>query len=333
MGEVGSESVAARAPDLTPTIEPHRVAPDALARFSASAGPLHTRALGTAEILALQRTSGNAAVTGLLRSRARLDRDAKHEPLATADDIRQLRAIAVKPLNNCIFDLTTRVDPGTGDVDVATLVEVREKVREVAAAIAVIGNTKPDPAQRDRYWEAVNDLRDALTTIDVRTKPDRQKTQIWVDALTHALTGLDRVMALPVLKPDATPDYRVELVDRPLTKRDHDLLTRSVRPQLAALLKRAKSGGFKPKEEANDDTLASMLAAVDHRGLLNVRDDVHRAQQAMRVFTMPGPKTMREAAVQNLGDAQRKLSAIMAGSATDSEGAAQPKALPVAPHP
>lgn len=299
MGKAGSEHVTAAAPDLTPG----RMPPDAL--------------------LALQRSSGNAAVTGLLRARARLDRDAKQEPLATADDVRQLKAIAVKPLNNCLFDLTTGVDPSTGDVDVATLVEVREKVREVAAAVAVIGNSKADPAQRDRYWDAVNDLRDALTTIDVRTKPGRQKSQIWLDALTHALTGLDRVMALPVLKPGATPDERLPLIDRPLTQRDHDLLMRSVRPQLEALIKRAKSPGFKPKDEANDDTLASMLTAVDHRGLLNVRDDVHKAQHAMRVFTMPDAKTMREAATQNLVDALSKLSAIMA----------QPSAQPVAPHP
>lgn len=298
MGKAGPEHVTAAAPDLAPAI------------------------------LALQRSSGNAAVTGLLRAQARLARDAKQEPLATADDVRQLKAIAVKPLNNCIFDLTTGVDPSTGDVDVTTLVEVREKVREVAAAVAVIGNTKPDPAQRDRYWDAVNDLRDALTTIDVRTKPGRQKAQIWLDALTHALAGLDRVMALPVLKAGSTPDERLPLIDRPLTQRDHDLLTRSVRPQLEALIKRAKSPGFKPKDEANDDTLASMLTAVDHRGLLGVRDDVHKAQHAMRVFTMPDAKTMREAATQNLGDALSKLSAIMAG-----DPAAQPKAQPVAPHP
>jgi hypothetical protein len=332
MGKAGPENVTAAAPDLTPTIEPRWVAPDALARFSASAGPLQTRTLGTAAILALQRTSGNAAVTGLLRRRARLDRDAKHEPLATAEDVRQLKAIAVKPLNNCIFDLTTGVDPSTGDVDVATLVEVREKVREVAAAIAVIGNTKPDPAQRDRYYEALNDLKDALTTIDVRTAPDRKKNQIWIDALTRALNGLDQVIALPILKSGATPDYRLELIDQPLTQRDHDLLKLSVRPQLNALLTRAKSPGFKPKEEAIDDTLASMLAAVEHRGLLMVRENVRTAHHAMRVFTMPGPKTMREAAVQNIGDAQRKLSAIMSDAGAGGEGAAPPKAQPVA-HP
>ena len=310
MGKAGLEDVTAAAPHLTPEIESRR-------------------GLGTAAILALQRTSGNAAVTGLLRSHARLDRDAKQEPLATAEDVKQLRAIAVKPLNNCIFDLTNRVDPSTGDVDVATLVEVREKVREIGAAVTVIGNSKADPAQRDRYYEVLNDLKDALTTIDVRTKPGRQKNQIWLDALTHALAGLDRVIALPVLKPDATPDYRLELINRPLTQRDHDLLKLSVRPQLKAMLERAKSPDFKPKDEANDDTLASMLAAVDHRGLLMVRENVRTAQHAMRVFTMPGPKTMREAAVQNLGDAQRKLSAIMSGS----EAAAQPKRVPVGPLP
>jgi hypothetical protein len=51
----------------------------------------------------------------------------------------------------------------------------------------------------------------------------------------------------------------------PLTQRDHELLRLSVRPQLVALLKRARSPGFKPKEEATDDTLADAqrkLAAI-----------------------------------------------------------------------
>jgi hypothetical protein len=155
-------------------------------------------------------------------------------------------------------------------------------------------------------------VRDALATLQVRNRPPREKPKIWIDALTRALAYLDRVMALPVLKPGATADSRLEPIDMPLTQRDHDLLKLSVRPQLAALLKRAQSPGFKPKEEATDDTLASMLTAVDHRGLSAVRVEVHKAQHAMRVFTMPSPTAMREAAVQNLTDAQRKLAAIMA---------------------
>jgi hypothetical protein len=139
MGEAGPREVTAAAPGLAPATEPRWAAPDALA-------PFQTRALGTAVILALQRSSGNAAVTGLLRK----DRDAKHEPLATAEDVRQLNAIAVKPLNICIFQLTTGLDPGTGDVDAATLTEVEEKVREIAAAVQVIANSKEDPRQRDR---------------------------------------------------------------------------------------------------------------------------------------------------------------------------------------
>jgi len=299
--------VTAAAPELAPAIEPRWVAPNA---------PFQSRALGTAVILALQRSSGNAAVTGLLRK----DRDAKHEPLATAEDVRQLNAIAVKPLNICIFQLTTGLDPGTGDVDAATLTEVEEKVREIAAAVQVIANSKEDPRQRDRYYDANDDVRDALATLQVRNRPPREKPKIWIDALTRALAYLDRVMALPVLKPGATADSRLEPIDMPLTQRDHDLLKLSVRPQLAALLKRAHSPGFKPKEEATDDTLASMLTAVDHRGLSMVRVNVHKAQHAMLVFTMPSPTAMREAAVQNLADAQRKLAAIMA----TAEAAKQP---------
>jgi hypothetical protein len=248
MGEAGPREVIAAAPDLTPAIDPRSVAPNALA-------PFRTRALGTAVILALQRTSGNAAVTGLLRK--------EHEPLATAEDIRQLKAIAVKPLNICIFQLTTGLDPATGDVDAATLTEVEGKVRQIAAAVAVIADSKQDPAQRDRYYDANEDLRDALVTLEVRTKPPRGRPQIWIDALTRALADLDHVMALPVLKPGATPDYRLEPIDMPLTQRDHELLRLSVRPQLVALLKRARSPGFKPKDLADAQRkLAAIMGGV-----------------------------------------------------------------------
>jgi hypothetical protein len=187
---------------------------------------------------------------------------------------------------------------------------VEEKVKRIAIGVQLIGLSKQEPAQRDRYFEAVGDLRDALTTLQVRTQPHGKHSQIWIGALTQALKFLDRVIALPVLKPGATPDYRLEPIDQPLTRRDHELLALSVRPLLADLLKRAKSPGFKPLEAANDDSVASMLAAVEHRGLLDARTNLHKAQLAMRMSVRGNPVSMREATAHLLGDALRKISAI-----------------------
>jgi hypothetical protein len=333
MGRTRPGEAAPAAPDHAPQAKVEPAATGTLAHISRSVESLDSRRLETRAILALQNTSGNAAVTQLLRARARLDRKAKDDPLATEQDIKQLKAIAVTPLTICIADLTT-VDPTTGDVAPDTVVRVESKLRAIGAGIAVIAHSKDDPAQRDRYYEAVDAIRDALTTLEVRSKPYREKSQVWVDALTRALKGLDRVIALPVLKPGATPDYRLELVDMPLSQRDHDLLVLSVRPQLDALLKRAKAPDFRPQEAADDDTVASALTAVDHRGLLTVRGHVHKAQHAMRVFGMPTLTAMREAAVRSLEDAQLKLSSIMRSTPQAGvSGAAQPGAPPIAPLP
>lgn len=334
MGKTRPGEAAPAAPDHVPEAEHKPAAPDQLAHVSRTAEPVETRRLGTSEILALQSTTGNAAVSQLLRARARLDRRAAQDPLATEKDIKQLRAIAVTPLDICIADLTADVDPTTGDIAIPTAVRVQDKLRAIAAGIAVIANSKDDPAHRDRYYEALDAVRDALTTLEVLTKPYKEKTQIWVDALTHAMTGLDRVMALPVLKDGATPDHRLAAVDLPLSERDHELLKRSVRPQLEALLKSAKSPTFRPQEVADDETVASALTAVDHRGLLAVRGNVHKAQLAMRVFGMRSLKSMREAAVQSLEDAQLKLSSIMRSTTQAGVGgAAQPGAPPITPLP
>ncbi|MGG7379231.1 hypothetical protein ACQ7B2_10910, partial [Escherichia coli] len=70
-------------------------------------------------------------------------REAAHEALATEEDARQLKAIAIVPLKVCIDELSAEEPKSATEHErAAALTKVEAQVKAIAAGVMVIANSK-----------------------------------------------------------------------------------------------------------------------------------------------------------------------------------------------